>query len=135
MPNRHTTSNPCQFNVHITSIRRRANFDEYPRHFHVFFDVISLIENPRRSHVLFRRYFAGRKIDVISTYFYQCNFAGRKIHVVATYLFRSNFNGWKVYFFSKYFFRCNFSGRNIHVVSTMECISMFLLIFFDGFVG
>ena len=52
MPNRHTTSNPCRFNVHITSIRRRANFDEYPRHFHVFFDVISLIENPRTFFVV-----------------------------------------------------------------------------------
>ena len=62
VPNRHTTSNPHRFNVDITSIRRRPNFHEFPRHFHVlfwcnsdsrkihvvstylFFDVISLVE-------------------------------------------------------------------------------------------
>ena len=36
-PNRHTTSNPHRFDVDITSIRRRPNFDEFPRHFRVLF--------------------------------------------------------------------------------------------------
>ena len=33
----HTTSNRRRFNVDITSIRRRPNFDEFPRRFHVLF--------------------------------------------------------------------------------------------------
>ena len=61
-PNGHTTSNPRRFDVDITSIRRRPNFDEFPRHFRV----------------LFRCNFDGRKIHVVFTYFFQCYFAGRK---------------------------------------------------------
>ena len=66
-PNGHTTSNRCGFDVDITSIRRRANFDQFPPHFRV----------------LFRCNFDGRKIHVVSTYFFRCNFDGRKIHVVS----------------------------------------------------
>ena len=66
-PNGHTTSNPRRFDVDITSICRRPNFDKFPRHFRV----------------LFRCDFAGRKIHVVSTYFFRCNFDGRKIHVVS----------------------------------------------------
>ena len=76
-PNGHTTSNPRRFNVDITSIHRRPNFDEFPRHFRV----------------LFRCNFDGRKIHVVSTYSFQCNFSGRKIHVASTYFFRCNFTG------------------------------------------
>ena len=60
-PNGHTTSNPRRFDMDITSICWRPNFDEFPRHFCVrfrcdfevekstwlprtFFDVISLVE-------------------------------------------------------------------------------------------
>ena len=67
LPNGHTTSNPRRFDVTVTSIRRRPNFDEFPRHFRV----------------LFRCNFDGRKIHVVSTYFFRCNFDGRKIHVVS----------------------------------------------------
>ena len=102
IPNGHTTSNPRRFDVDITSIRRRPNFDEFPRHFRV----------------LFRCDFAGRKIHVVSTYFFRCNFAGRKIHAVSTYFFRCNFAGRKIHIVSTYFFRCNLSGRNMHVVFT-----------------
>ena len=53
---------PRQFDMDITSIRRRSNFDEFPRHFRV----------------LLRCNFDSRKIHVVSTYFYSCNFAGQK---------------------------------------------------------
>ena len=106
-------ANPHWFDVDITSLRQRLNFDKFSRHFQV----------------LFWCNFADRKIYVISTYFFQCNFDSRKIHVVSTYLFRCNFDGRKIYVVSMHFFRCNFFGQNIHVVSTMECVSMFLLIF------
>ena len=86
----------------ITSIRRRPNFDEFPRHFRV----------------ISRCNFAGRKIHVISTYFLRCNFDGRKIHVVSTYFYWCNFTGQKIHVVSTYFFRCNFDGRKIYVVST-----------------
>ena len=86
----------------ITSIRRRPNFDEFLRHFHV----------------LFRRNFDGRKIHVVSTFFFRRNFNGRKIHVLSMYLFQCNFDGRKIYVVSTDFFRCNFSSRNIHGVST-----------------
>ena len=36
-PNWHSTLNPHRFDVNITSIRRRRNFDEFPGHFHVLF--------------------------------------------------------------------------------------------------
>ena len=64
------------FDVDITSIRRRPNFDKFPRHFRV----------------LFRCNFNGRKIRVVSTYFFRCNFDGRNMHIVFTYLFRRNFD-------------------------------------------
>ena len=78
--NGYTRSNRRRFNVDITSIRRRPNLDEFPRHFHV----------------LFRCNFASLKIRVVSTYFFRCNFDGRKIHMVSTYLFRCNFYGRKI---------------------------------------
>ena len=77
LPNGYTTSNPRRFDMDITSISRRPNFDEFPRHFRV----------------LFRCDFAGRKIHVVSTYFFRCNFDGRNMHVVFTYFFRRNFDG------------------------------------------
>ena len=86
----------------IISIRRRPNFDEFLRHFHV----------------LFRRNFDGRKIHVVSTFFFRCNFNGRKIHVVSTYFFQCNFDGQKIHVVSTDFFWCNSSSRNIHGVST-----------------
>ena len=52
--NGHTTSNPHRFDVNVTSIRRRPNFDEFPRHFRI----------------LFRCNFDGRKIHVVSTHFF-----------------------------------------------------------------
>ena len=103
----------------ITSIRRRPNFDEFLRHFHVLFRRNF---DGRKIHVVstffFRRNFNGRKIHVLSTYLFQCNFNGRKIHVVSTYFFWRNFDGRKIYVVSTDFFRCNFSSRNIHGVST-----------------
>ena len=54
LPKGHSTSNPCQYDVDITSIRRRPSFDEFSRHFHE----------------LFRCNFADRKIHVVSTYFF-----------------------------------------------------------------
>ena len=54
VPNEHSTSNRRQFHVDNTWIRRRPNFDEFPRHFHV----------------LFWCNFADRKIYVVSTYFF-----------------------------------------------------------------
>ena len=98
--NGHTTSNRRRFDVDITSIRRRPNFDEFPRRFHV----------------LFRCNFAGRKIHVVSTYFFRCNFDGRKIHLVSTCFFRCNFFRRNIHGVSTYFFRRNFDGRIIHFV-------------------
>ena len=54
LPNGHTTSNRCWFHVDTTSIRRRPNFDEFPRHFHV----------------LFRCNFSDLKIHIVSTYLF-----------------------------------------------------------------
>ena len=90
----------------ITSIRRRPNFDEFPRHFRV----------------LFRCDFAGRKIHVVSTYFFRCNLAGRKIHVVSAYFLRCNFDGRKIHVVS---------GTFISVISMVEICMLFLLTFFD----
>ena len=101
-PNGHSTSNRRRFDVDITWIRWRPNFDKFPRHFQV----------------LFRCNFADRKIYVVSTYFFRRNFDGWKIHVVFTYFFRCNFNGKKIHVVSTYFFWCNFDGRKIHLVST-----------------
>ena len=73
----YTMGTPRRIDVDISSIRRRPNFDDFPRHFRV----------------LFRCYFDGRKIHVVSTYFFRCNFDGRSMHVVFTYFFRRNFDG------------------------------------------
>ena len=101
-PNGHTTSNRCRFDVDIMSIRRRPNFDDFPRRFHV----------------LFQCNFTDRKIHVVSTHFFRSNFDGGKIHVVSTYFFRCNFDGGKIHLVSTYFFPCNFFRRNIHSVFT-----------------
>ena len=45
------------------------------------------------------------------------------------YFFGYNFDDSKIYVVFTYFFRCNFSGWNFDVISTMQCISLFLLIF------
>ena len=100
-PNGHTTSNRRQFDVDITSIHRRPNYDEFPRWFHL----------------LFLCNFGDQKIHVVSTYIFWCNFNSRKIYVVSTYFFRRNFDGRKIHVTSTYFFWCNFDGRKIHVVS------------------
>ena len=81
IPNGHTTSNPRLFDVDITSIRRKPNFDEFPHHFLL----------------LFRCNFADRKIHVVSTYLFRHNFDGRKIHVVSTHFFRCNFSVRKIH--------------------------------------
>ena len=110
VPNEHSTSNRRQFHVDNTWIRRRPNFDEFPRHFHVIF-LCS---------------FTDRKIHVVSTYFFRCNFDGRKIQFASMYFFGCDFDGWKIRGVSTYFFRCNFDGRKIHLVSTyiFDVISM-----------
>ena len=95
--NGHTTSNSLRFDVDITSIRWRPNFDGSPCHFHV----------------LFRCNFADRKIHLVSTYFFQRNFTGRKIHVVSMYFFQCNFAGRKIHVVSTHFFKYNFDGRKI----------------------
>ena len=66
----------------------------------------------------FSMWFRGRKIHVVSTYFFRCNFSGRKIRIVSRYFFRCNFDGHKVHVISTYFYQCNFNGRNMHVVFT-----------------
>ena len=88
IPNGHTMSNFRRFDVDIMAIHRRANFDEFARHFRV----------------LFRCNIDGRKIHVVYTYFFRCNFDGRKIHDISTYFFRWNFNGRKIHVVSTYFF-------------------------------
>ena len=117
-------SNPGRFDVDIKSIRRRLNFDEFPRHFHV----------------LFRCNFADRRIHVVSTYSFWRDFAGRKIHAVSTYFFRCNFDGRKTHVVSTYFFSTEFQwSKNPHcfhvcffdVVCLVEISTMFLLTFFD----
>ena len=140
IPNGHTTLNPCQFDMDITSIRRRSNFHEFPRHFRV----------------LFRCNFDGRKIHVVSTYFFQCNFDSRKIHVVSTYFYRCNFAGQKCTLFPRNFFDAIsmaekfmlfprtffdvismvekptlFPRTFISVISLVEKSTLFLLVFFD----
>ena len=81
LPIGHDTPNPRRFDVNITSICQRPNFDEFPRHF--------------QEH--FRCNFADRKLHVVSKYFFWSNFAGRKIDFVSTYLFRRNFTGKKIH--------------------------------------
>ena len=93
IPNGHTMSNFRRFDVDIMAIHRRANFDEFARHFRVLFRCNI---DGRKIHDIstyfFRWNFNGRKIHVLSTYFYQCNFDGRNLHVVFTYFFRRNFD-------------------------------------------
>ena len=105
-PKGQTTSNPRRFDVGITSIRRRPNFDELPRHFHV----------------LFRCNFADRKIHVVSTYFSRRKFNSRKINVFSTYFFRRNSMVKKSTLFPCFFF---------DVISLVEKFTLFLLTFFD----
>ena len=135
----HTTSNRRQFDINITSIRRRPKFDEFSRHFHVLFWCnfadwkIRLV-----STYFFRRNFAGQKIHLVSAYFLQCNFAGRKIHVVPTYLFRRNFDSRKIHVVSAYFLRCNslvekptFFPRNFFdIILIVEKSTLFARTFF-----
>ena len=97
IPNGHTTSNPRLFDVDITSIRRKPNFDEFPHHFLV----------------LFRCNFADRKIHVVSTYLFRHNFDGRKIHLVSTHFFRCNFSVRKIHVDSP--FKIDEISRTIHV--------------------
>ena len=100
-PNSHTTSNPHRFDVDFMSIRRRPNFDEFPRHFHGFFRC---------------NFFDGRKIYVVSTHFFRCNFDGRKIYVASTHFFRCNFSSRNIHVVSTYFFRDNFDGQKFGIV-------------------
>ena len=99
-PNWHTTSNPRQFDVDITSIHWRPNFDDFPRHFHI----------------LFWCNFDGRKIHVASTYFYRSNFAGAKIHVASIYFFQCNLSGRNMHVIFTYFSRRNFDGQKPDIV-------------------
>ena len=122
-PNGHTTSNPRRFDVDITSILRRPNFDEFPRHFRVFF----------------RCDFDGRKIHVASTYFFRCNFSGRKIYAVSTYFFDVISMVEKSALFPRTFFDAIsmvekstlFPRTFISVISMVEIGTLFLLTFFD----
>ena len=121
--------NPRWFDVDIISIRQIPNFDELPRHFQVRFRSNF---DGRKIHVVstyfFRCSFAGQKINMVSTYFLWCNFVGRKFRVISTYFFWCNFDGRKICIVSTNFFGCNFDGRKIHVVSTYFLL---LLTFFD----
>ena len=117
LPNGLTRSNPRQFEVDITSIGRGLNFDEFPRHFRVlFFDVILMVEKSTLFPHTFWRNFAGRKIYLISTYFFRCNFDGQKIHVVSTYSFRCNFDSRNFHVVFTYFFRRNLDGQKLDIV-------------------
>ena len=116
--NGHTTSNTRPFDVDITLIRQKPNFNNFPHHFHI----------------LFQCNFADQNIQIVSTYLFRCNVDGWKIHVVSTYFFdvilmvknqvvstyffRCNFTGWKIQVVSTYFSWRNFAGRNIHVFPT-----------------
>ena len=117
-----STGTPHRIDVDSTSILRRYIKDQISANFQViptyFFDVILLIEKSTSSLRIFSTYFAGRKIQVNSTYFFRCNFDGQIIHVVSTYFFQCNSAGRKIHVASTYFLRCNFSSRNIHRAST-----------------
>ena len=145
--------NPHRVDVDITSIRQRPNFGEFPRHSTYFFDVTSLIEKSTscpctffdvillvEKSMLFPCTFFG-EISLVekSTLFPRTLFDMISMVKKST-LFPRTFIGVillvkKSTLFPLTFFRDYFSGRNIHIVSTMECISMFLLIFFDVFVS
>ena len=85
LPQRHTKSNPRRFDVDITWICRRANFDKFPCHFHVLFQCNFTDRKIHVAFTYFNRYdITVRKIHVVSTYFFWRNFSGRNIHVVST---------------------------------------------------
>ena len=105
-PNGYTTSNAHRIHVDITSIRRRPNFDKFPRHFRV----------------LFRCNFDDWKIHVVSTYFFRGNFAGRKIQVISAYFFDAISMVGKSTLFPP-----NFIG----VISLVENSTLFPSTFFD----
>ena len=123
LPNGHTTSNPCRFDVDITSICRRPNFDEFARHFRV----------------PFRCNFDGRKMQVVFMYFFRRNFAGRKIHVISTYSFWCNYDGRKSHLFPGTFIgvislvekSTLFSRISFNVICLVEICALFLLTFCD----
>ena len=112
-----------RFDVDITSIRQRPNFDKFPRHLHV----------------LFRCNFEGWKIHVVSTYFFRWSFDGQRIPVVSTYLYRCNLDGPKIPVTSTYFSRCVsmvekptlFSPIFLGVISMVQKPTLFPRTFFD----
>ena len=71
VPNGHSTSNWCRFDVDITSIGRK----KISTNFHVI------------SRNFFKRNFERRKIDVVWTCFVWRNFDGQKIDVISMYFF------------------------------------------------
>ena len=66
--------------------------------------------------------FADRKINVVSTLFFQLNFEGEKTHVISTYLFRCSFDDWNIHLFPLTFF---------NVILTVEKSTLFTRTFFD----
>ena len=114
---RHSTSNRCRFDVYITSICQRPDFDEFPRHFHVLFDVISLVEKSMLfPHTFFSVILLVKRSTLFPRTSFRCNFAGRKIHVVSTYFFRCNFSSRNIRGVCTYSFQRNFYDRKIHFV-------------------
>ena len=127
-------SNPGRFDVDIKSIRRRLNFDEFPRHFHV----------------LFRCNFADRRIHVVSTYsFWRDSLVEKSMLFPRTFLdaismvekptlfprtffdrismvekstlfpcvlFRCSLSGRNIQDVFAYFFRCAFNGQKFNIV-------------------
>ena len=123
LPNGLTTLNPCRFDVVITSIRRRPNFGEFPRHFRV----------------LFRCNFGGRKIHVVSTYFFDVISIVEK----STWFPRTLFDVTSLVEKSMWFPRTFldvismvekstwFPRTFFDVISMVEICTLFLLTFFD----
>ena len=119
-----------QIDVDSTWILYRYVEDQISTKFHVLFwcnfadwkiQVISTYFfqcnfDDAKTHVVIN--FDGRKIRLVSTYFYRCHFAVRNIYVVSTYFFWCNFDGRKTYFVSTQIFWCNFSDQKIHIVFT-----------------
>ena len=127
------TDTPRWIDVDSTWIlRRRPNFEEFPRNFHLFFrcnfagrkstsfprtffDVISMIEKS----MLFPRTLLGLILMVEKSTLFPRTFVSvirwskyrRFFHV----LFWCNFDGRKIHSVSMHFFWCNFFGRKIHV--------------------
>ena len=106
IPNGHTTSNPRRFDVDITSIRQRPNFDEFPRHFRV----------------LFRCNFAGQKIHVVSRTFFDVISLVEK----STWLPRTFFD--VILLFEKFTW---FPRTFLDVISMVEKSTWFPRTFFD----